>query len=371
MLWAVAQLEKWAGPEDQAERLIAIADVFGNEPRTQEYIASMLADQAAENSASAMGVIPIEEGSSPPSSPKRKMRGFREFHGSKVKHSRRLYSDEQLEEGEELTMRGNDAWAVSQCQHYNKWLTWCSSVPPFTGGSFFCIMLSGLDGGWRSQPLPLVLSVVVTDTLTKGGWDSNMPRPFDAIPHGVECVLNAHATAIMSAAKMGFVFTATAALPSDGDLDAVNAFMQNWLTTNFKNVPAGNITYDNFTIKSLAEHNGPEKTYPTTQESDNTNGRFAVFAPETLTKSGLSGRSFNGRNYMFLPADDDLGDLGEFDPGMLADLQSAMDALIVAAAAATYPWAVPSFKLHLLTPIETTIVQEQYAYQTRRDIHRG
>lgn len=198
-----------------------------------------------------------------------------------------------------------------------------------------------------------------------------MPRPFNAIPHGIEAVLNAHANTVMSPAKMGFVFSATAALPSDGDLDNVADFMENWLTTNFANIPAGNVVYDNFVIKSLAEKDGPRKVYATSQVSENTSGRFGVFAPETLTHTGLAGRSKNGRNYMFMPADDDLGSGGEFDPAMIALLNSAMGELINSATTAGYPWCVPSFLNHSLQPILSTFTVSIYAYQTRRDPHRG
>lgn len=197
-----------------------------------------------------------------------------------------------------------------------------------------------------------------------------MPRPFVPILHGIEAVIHAHHPTLMSPSAMTFGFFADNALPDALDMSAVNTIMQDWLGTTYGPLVASGVIFDDITVRSLAEHNGPQLVSPTAASAGADSGSIGVLAVLVLLHSGESGRSFNGRSYTFFPPTSTI-EPGHWSATYVGQIQDAYDTLISAAGGALYPLSVPSRTLQVMTGIRTATALAHFSYQTRRDPNRG
>lgn len=197
-----------------------------------------------------------------------------------------------------------------------------------------------------------------------------MPRPFVPIPHGIEGVIHAHAPGLMSPSAMTFGFFADNALPDALDMSNVAGLLGTWLVSDFGGLPASQVIFDDITVRSLAEHFGPQLVTVVGAPASGGDGDIGAMTVEVLLHSGEVGRSFNGRSYTFFPPRSAI-DSGFWSSTYVAQIQSAYDTLISNAGGALYPLSVPSRTLQVMTGIRTASARQPFSYQTRRDPNRG
>lgn len=198
-----------------------------------------------------------------------------------------------------------------------------------------------------------------------------IPRPFVAVENAVEVKIHALADGITSEMINTLHFHTANVHPTQADVDNCASWTEHFIDSFYKPL------VNNLVIMTLIEAKGMDVQGASEGQrviniagTSAGNPDRAVIAPLITWRTGLGGRSFHGRLYMYLPSQQDMTPRGP-TPGFRTLATTNMNAAIADAAGGLYPLAVASKALGDITNITTAVLSNKLTYQKRRDINRG
>ena len=135
----------------------------------------------------------------------------------------------------------------------------------------------------------------------------------------------------------------TPGTPSYADCLAINAFVNTWVNTNYKNLFPPVIAMRQIVSTSIAEVDGPQATLANTTAGSRSGNQIPMHITLCVKLSThQAGRRHRGRFYPFAPVFSDLLTPGRFTSGYVTGAVGIINNLIAAAQGAGYPLVVCS-----------------------------
>lgn len=198
-----------------------------------------------------------------------------------------------------------------------------------------------------------------------------MPITFRPVFGGVQCQIKAHFAGLPGTMMMTLKFAGSADLPTSADCDAVNALVDTWVADNLVPHISNGWNIFAFYSKSMAQEVPPFSAYDANYTGEQTGtATHPEAAPEILLHTGIAGRSYLGRSYVFAPEDSKITATG-FNTALLNDLVTEFTALRGLGDAAGYPLVVASPKLTQVHTVLSVTHVDRYTIQKRRRIGFG